>query len=411
MARSKRALAEIDGNAEAAPALKKVSTGKSKARSKENDVPEPTANEPAVSPTVASPASKLQTPPRNKEAKVPNDADGKTWMCLCHVRGKRCGKDKKCVCGRYADANPAETWIVTKKGFDLHWEWRLEQFQRDQDSFRMHIFSDWNGYGTCEVMENMFLAFNSEVKKNTKDVWAIWSLVEGMALFLNRPGSLEQWYGIDDSEGNAKRVMLFGTALLTTIDILVKEGFFKSKNSEIRNVALIIGHFLNFVHDMKDMCPANEDGWKRTVLERADEHGIKPHMISINHVIDEIRKSEDRTVSDDESGRRTKLRRDGLKSAAQSYESKPWVGVITLGSLEAGVERSWTHWDWATELKAYSKSQAVKVGPMGPVYGKRIGGKFYDLSTKANQCRMKRYRLGPGESAEESDEKSDEDSE
>lgn len=47
---------------------------------------------------------------------------------------------------------------------------------------------------------------------------------------------------------------------------------------------------------------------------------------------------------------------------------------------------------------------------MGPVYGKRIGGRFYDLSTKANQCRMKRYRLGPGESAEESDEKSDEES-
>ena len=54
MARSKRTLAEIDGNAEAAPALKKVSTGKSKARSKENDVPEPTANEPAASTSTPS---------------------------------------------------------------------------------------------------------------------------------------------------------------------------------------------------------------------------------------------------------------------------------------------------------------------------------------------------------------------
>lgn len=76
-------------------------------------------------------------------------------MCLCHVRGKGCGRDKKCVCGRYADANPRETRIVTKKGYDLHWDWGLEQFQRDQESFRMHIFSDWTGYGTCEVMENM----------------------------------------------------------------------------------------------------------------------------------------------------------------------------------------------------------------------------------------------------------------
>lgn len=59
------------------------------------------------------------------------------------------------MCGRYADANPAETWIVTKKGFELHKDWGLEQYQRDQDNFRMHIFSDWSGYGTCEVMENM----------------------------------------------------------------------------------------------------------------------------------------------------------------------------------------------------------------------------------------------------------------
>ena len=76
-------------------------------------------------------------------------------MCLCHVRGKRCGWDKSCVCGRYADANPDESRIVTKKGFELHKEWDLEQFQRDQDMFRMYIFEDWSGYGVCEVMENM----------------------------------------------------------------------------------------------------------------------------------------------------------------------------------------------------------------------------------------------------------------
>lgn len=403
MTRSKRTLAETDANAEVAPASKRTSTGK--ARSKENDAIQPTAdeNEPAVSSTAKSPASKQQTPSKNKEAKVPGDADGKTWMCLCHVRGKRCGWDKSCMCGRYADANPAETWIVTKKGFELHKDWGLEQYQRDQDNFRMHIFSDWSGYGTCEVMENMFLAFNKEVKKKTNDIWAIWSIIEGMALFLNRPAGLEQWYGIDDSEGNAKRVMLFGTALLTTIDILIKNSLFKSENSDIRNIALILGHFLNFVHDMKEMCVANEDGWKATVLERADEHEIKPYMISINHIISEIREGKDDATSDEDGTPRPEIgtRREGLENAAKSYESKPWVGVITLESLKAGVERSWTHWDWATELRAYSKAQAVKVGPFGPTYGKRIGGKFYDLTIKASQRQMKQYRLGPEESDED----------
>ena len=63
--------------------------------------------------------------------------------------------NKSCMCGRYADANPEEDWIVTMKVFELHKEWGLEQFQRDPDNFRMHIFNDWSGYGACEVMENM----------------------------------------------------------------------------------------------------------------------------------------------------------------------------------------------------------------------------------------------------------------
>lgn len=165
--------------------------------------------------------------------------------------------------------------------------------------------------------------------------------------------------GIDDSEGNAKRVMLFGTALLTTIDILIKESLFKSENSDIRNLALILGHFLNFVHDTKEMCKANEDGWKKIVLERADEHGIEPYMISIDHIISEIRDSNDDANSDDsnEDGTpRPKIgtKKESTENAAKSYESKPWVGLVTLESLTAGVKRSWTYWKWATEVYPFT---------------------------------------------------------
>lgn len=59
------------------------------------------------------------------------------------------------MCHRYADANPEEKLVYTKKGYELHTEWGLERMDRDQDNFKMHIFNDWSGYGTCEVMENM----------------------------------------------------------------------------------------------------------------------------------------------------------------------------------------------------------------------------------------------------------------
>ena len=146
--------------------------------------------------------------------------------------------------------------------------------------------------------------------------------------------------------------MLFGTALLTTIDILVKENLFKSQNTDIRNVALILGHFLNFAHDMEETCRANEDGWKTNVLDLADAHDIKPLMIGIERVISEIRTSKaDATSDEDESPKsKTELRRQGLQNAAKSYESRHLVGVITLESLKAGVKRSWTYWNWATEV-------------------------------------------------------------
>ena len=37
------------------------------------------------------------------------------------------------------------------------------------------------------------------------------------------------------------------------------------------------------------------------------------------------------------------------------------------------------------------------------MYGKRIGGKYYDLTTKANQRQMKQYRLAAEDGEEESE--------
>ena len=45
MARPKRTFAETDAKTRVMPALKRVSTGKSKARSKENDAPQSTVDE------------------------------------------------------------------------------------------------------------------------------------------------------------------------------------------------------------------------------------------------------------------------------------------------------------------------------------------------------------------------------
>ena len=176
-------------------------------------------------------------------------------------------------------------------------------------------------------------------------------MVSRSAIALGRTNSIYA-SGIDDSEGNAKRVMLFGTAFLTTIDILVKENLFNSQGSDIRNVALVLGHFLNFAHDVEETCRANEDGWKTKVLDLADAHDIKPLMISSKRVVSEIRTSKANATPDehDSAKRKTQIRREGLQNAAKSYESRHLAGFITVESLKAGVKRSWVHWNWPTEV-------------------------------------------------------------
>lgn len=138
-----------------------------------------------------------------RETQVSKDADGKTWICICRSvtdldrecdaadYGRieiSCAEEDKCMCMQAADAHPNHPWIVTKAGYDLYKEWAHQLHCRDPDNFGTYITSKWDGYGASEVVENMFLAFNKEVKKSKKkrEPLVMWSHIEGMALFLDR---------------------------------------------------------------------------------------------------------------------------------------------------------------------------------------------------------------------------------
>ena len=163
---------------------------------------------------------------------------------------QHCGKGSDCMCLRDASAHPSHIWIFTYKGFTTGNEWIIQQEKRNQDNFGVHIFNDWNGYGTSEVMENVFKAFDKELGKYTveggekrkKDVLPLWAHIEGLALWLTR--GLDDWGMSDDSEGNAKRVMLLGTMVLTAVDVLVEYDVFNATGGDgkIKNLGLVICH-------------------------------------------------------------------------------------------------------------------------------------------------------------------------
>ena len=115
--------------------------------------------------------SKISTEAKDNDGRVPKDADGKTWICICRPADDvakeldvdedeeavkdTCDGGKDCMCTKPAADYPEHKWVVTKHGFELMQEWNVQQAKRNQDCFDMHIFNDFNGYGTCEVIENM----------------------------------------------------------------------------------------------------------------------------------------------------------------------------------------------------------------------------------------------------------------
>lgn len=59
------------------------------------------------------------------------------------------------MCMRHLDANPGQICVVTRRGEDMFRQWRVEQIMRDADAFGVITYTDYSGYGTGEVVENM----------------------------------------------------------------------------------------------------------------------------------------------------------------------------------------------------------------------------------------------------------------
>ena len=155
---------------------------------------------------------------------------------------------------------------------------------------------------------------------------------------------------IEDSEGNAKRVMLIGTALLTTIDVLIQKGLFANNSSKIRNIGLILSMFLQFSADESETAERNEDGWNTVVVEKADAHGVTIQgLVGIDELVQAIRDECHDSDSDEEDF--TEIGEIGSDAIiANCYQSSE-LPCTDLESFNPGEHRSWKHYCWEIEVR------------------------------------------------------------
>lgn len=147
--------------------------------------------------------------------------------------------------------------------------------------------------------------------------------------------------------------MLIGTTLLTAIEILIEREMFGEDSTEIRNLGLILCHFLRFAHDHKDLCRRNENGWQHHVSTKARRYQVALKglydidKITVNLTSGGIILPEQLGVEFLEN----------IRNTQSSYED-PWPtsGVITLESLNRGTDRTWRFIDWKFEVRCPSQS-------------------------------------------------------
>lgn len=150
-----------------------------------------------------------------------------------------------------------------------------------------------------------------------------------------------------DSEGNAKRTMLIGTAVLMTLET-------RYQLLGIHNASFILALLLKFGHSMAQSCRLNESGWISKVLEKADEYNvaIEGTIPGIEKVLAEIRETGHVSKqSDEDESWLSKMIKDDLHCTL-CYKSKPQSGgLVTLESFKAGTVREWKCSTWLLEVR------------------------------------------------------------
>ncbi|KAH7150435.1 hypothetical protein B0J13DRAFT_550160 [Dactylonectria estremocensis] len=246
--------------------------------------------------------------------------------------------------GKLASLHPDRVWVFSMLGQDRFQWWLLESLKRDQDEFMMHIYSHFSHYGKFEVMENLFLHFNS---KNTAKAKAsvLWPELEGLALLLNY--DIIDFFMSDDSDKAHATIEMVGHLVISVLNSLKKEGLLTA-NSSIPNIGLVLAIFVKWVSTLHSICSWDDStSWVHVVLEMAEDAQIKlsgppGYASSLKRVQEQVDES-----NDDE------MWKGSFKDAMKTFEGDH----ASSASARAKPKLGGTHYD-ITKMSAAERKES-----------------------------------------------------
>lgn len=195
-----------------------------------------------------------------------------------------------CLCQKPAVGHPEHQVTITEGGFILTRIWREQLIRRQSLT---NFDTNMERMGPLEVMHNVLEDFMIELStRQQRRPLVLWARIEAMACFTNLLPTSNEWHSSRNRSRPCHYIMLFGIALLTTIDALLQEDLFKGKESKVPNLGLVLALFIRSTWDLppctwnlarkglykspfsNSFCANNENGWAAEVISLADQHGV-----------------------------------------------------------------------------------------------------------------------------------------
>ena len=143
---------------------------------------------------IQSKKTALQAKPGRQQSKA---AGGKEWIYICfpqseqrmqkkvqkRLNGDEDDEEESDESGKKSEDKKTRPIRDAMEAYPVSARTQ-QQEKRNPDIFDLIIFHDFAGYGNCEVIEDMFVAFDKEPRKKQKDPTAVCSVIESMASFL-----------------------------------------------------------------------------------------------------------------------------------------------------------------------------------------------------------------------------------
>lgn len=167
----KRALAEIDTNAQPQPAAKKASTGKGKDKQPTNDKPENQANDTTGKASTKKSSSQwLDRQPSNLyicidrsfedfEADFREKRNNKSEKGGAFQAYKSAREKKNSMCPKLAEEHRGWGWTIMVGAWKQLCETCVRASKCDPDNFDMYVYNDYYGYAIGDIIEGFVVFF------------------------------------------------------------------------------------------------------------------------------------------------------------------------------------------------------------------------------------------------------------